>query len=70
MESSLILSFLDLLALPERRLFPEDALAFAQCQRIVGLALAACEKTIQIVYERTLRPNEKIHQPWIERCKG
>lgn len=70
MDSSLILSYLDLLALPEKRLFPEDALAFAQCQRIVGLALAACEKTVQIVYERTLRPAEKVHQSWIERCEG
>ncbi|MHB0776000.1 glutathione binding-like protein [Halomonas sp. WWR20] len=36
-------------------------------QRIIGLALAACEKTVQIVYEFNLRPAEKRYQPWVER---
>jgi glutathione S-transferase len=43
---------------------------FIRAQRIVGLALAACEKTVQIVYERTLRPPEKQHQPWLDRVTG
>ena len=34
---------------------------------VVGLALAACEKSVQIVYERELRPAEKLHAPWIAR---
>ena len=38
--------------------------------RVIGLALAACEKTVQIVYERQLRPAEKQHQPWIDRVQG
>lgn len=33
----------------------------------LALALAACEKAVQIVYEHNLRPEEKLHQPWIER---
>ena len=32
-----------------------------------SLALMACDKTVQIVYERTLRPAEKQHQPWLDR---
>jgi len=36
----------------------------------IGLALAACEKSIQIVYERNLRPAEKLHEPWIARVTG
>jgi glutathione S-transferase len=36
----------------------------------VGLALAACEKSVQIVYERGLRPAEKQHQPWVARVTG
>jgi hypothetical protein len=28
-------------------------------QRVVGLALAACEKTVQIVYEHNLRPEDE-----------
>jgi hypothetical protein len=37
---------------------------------VLGLALAACEKTVQIVYERNLRPPEKQHQPWLDRVQG
>ncbi|QYA15859.1 glutathione S-transferase C-terminal domain-containing protein (plasmid) [Rhizobium sp. AB2/73] len=32
--------------------------------------LAACEKTVQIVYEHKLRPMEKQHQPWLDRIHG
>lgn len=70
MDSSLILEHLDLLAEPERRLVPADAAARARCQRIVGLALAVCEKTVQLVYEHELRPPERRHAPWIERVRG
>ena len=38
--------------------------------RTIGLALAACEKSVQIVYERNLRPVEKMHQPWVSRVTG
>jgi len=34
---------------------------------VIGLALAACEKAVQIVYEHNLRPSEKVHGPWVER---
>lgn len=36
-------------------------------ERLIGLALAACEKSGQIVYERGLRPAEKQHAPWVDR---
>jgi glutathione S-transferase len=67
MDSSLILQFAERLANSGEHLTPTDSRAFARCQRIVGLALAACEKTVQIVYERSLRPVEKQHQPWLDR---
>ena len=35
--------------------------------RLTGFALAACEKAVQIVYERRVRPEEKQHQPWVNR---
>jgi hypothetical protein len=41
-----------------------------QAFQLIGVALAACEKTVQIVYERTLRPPEKQHQPWLDRVTG
>ncbi|MGC0956998.1 glutathione S-transferase [Pantoea agglomerans] len=34
---------------------------------LIGFALAACEKAVQIVYEQRLRPEEKQHQPWVDR---
>jgi len=69
-DSTLILDYLDRVAPPGRRLVPEDPAAFLASQRIIGLALAACEKTVQIVYENKLRPAEKQHQPWLDRVEG
>src|SRR3954447_8437905 len=48
MESSLILEYAEALAIDGRKL---SGAATARLQRIVGLALAACEKTVQLVYE-------------------
>jgi glutathione S-transferase len=70
MESGLILDYLERLAAPERRLTPERPGDHARAQRLIGLALAACEKTMQIVYETELRPAEKVHQPWLDRIDG
>jgi len=38
--------------------------------RVIGLALAACEKSVQLYYERNLRPAEIQFQPWVERVEG
>jgi glutathione S-transferase len=70
MDSSLILEHLERLTAPERSLTPTERRDHARSQRIISLALAACEKTVQIVYERELRPAEKQHQPWIDRVRG
>ncbi|MDQ0510214.1 glutathione S-transferase family protein [Ancylobacter amanitiformis] len=70
MESTLILEHVERLAHPARSLVPGDIGRHAQHQRIVGLALATCEKAVQIVYEHQLRPAEKQHAPWIERVRG
>jgi glutathione S-transferase len=69
MESSLILEHAERLAAPAT-LAPATALAHARAQRIVGLALAAADKSVQIEYERKLRPAEKQHQPWLDRIAG
>jgi glutathione S-transferase len=70
MDSALILEYLDRLAAPDQRLAPSGPMDFVRAQRIVGLTLAANEKTVQLVYETTLRPPEKQHQPWIDRVLG
>ena len=64
MDSTLILQYAE--ALAGRSLLP----ALARSLRTVGLALAACEKAVQIVYEHGLRPAEKQHQPWLDRVTG
>ncbi|SCW92477.1 glutathione S-transferase family protein [Ancylobacter rudongensis] len=65
MDSTLIIEHAEKLA--GRSLVPDDLAAHARAQRIIGLALAACEKSVQIVYENQLRPQEKRHQPWLDR---
>jgi glutathione S-transferase len=67
MDSSLILDYVERLAGPDRSLYPSDLQAYARAQRIVGLAMAACEKTLQIIYECRMRPQDKRHEPWLER---
>ncbi len=68
MDSSLILQFVESGA--ARSLIPSGRGERQRCLRIIGLALAACEKTVQIVYERNLRPPEKQHGPWVDRVTG
>lgn len=64
-ESTLILDYLERLA--GKSLMPEDARQHRQGLRLLGIALTACDKTAQIVYEREQRPPEKLHQPWVDR---
>jgi glutathione S-transferase len=70
MESGLILDYLERLVPVARRLTPTEAAAHLRGQQLTGLALAACEKSVQIVYERELRPTDKQHQPWLDRVAG
>jgi len=70
MDSTLILDYAEALAAPGRSLMPSSIPERQHALRIIGLALAACEKTVQIVYERNLRPVEKQHAPWLDRVRG
>ncbi|NKJ02644.1 glutathione S-transferase family protein [Novosphingobium sp. SG707] len=68
MDSGLILEHVERLA--GCSLSPADPAAHALSQRIIGLALAVCDKAVQIVYEHNLRPEEKRHQVWLNRIHG
>lgn len=68
MESSLILQFVE--ARSGRSLWSSDPAQLQHEFRAVGLALAACEKAAQIVYERQLRPTAAQYEPWVERITG
>jgi len=65
MDSSLILQFLE--STTGRSLWSPSPSKRQQQFRAVGLALAACEKSMQIVYEKNLRPLSAQYQPWLER---
>jgi glutathione S-transferase len=76
MDSTLILDYAQSLASAQnpggasRSLIPTSLPDKQYALRIIGLALAAMEKSIQIVYERRLRPADKVHEPWVERVTG
>ena len=68
MDSGLILEHVAHIA--PRSLMPADRAGHEVALRQIGLALAACEKTVSIIYERNQRPPEKLHQPWLDRVTG
>ena len=70
MDSTLIIEHAERIAAPGASLVPRGAREAQHDLRLTGLALAACEKAVQIVYETTLRPAEKQHAWWLDRVRG
>jgi glutathione S-transferase len=68
MESSAILDYLDELAGPQRALLPPSGPERRQALRLMAMATGAAEKGVLQVYERVFRPEDKRHQPWVDRC--
>jgi glutathione S-transferase len=68
-ESTAILDYLDQTVGPQRALVPSDPTARRSVLRAVALALGTMEKAVATVYERTQRPSEKLHEPWLLRCE-
>ena len=69
-DSTLIIDYLEALAGPGKSLMPDDLKQRLRAWRLIGLGLAACEKSGQLYYERNLRPAEIQYQPWVERVEG
>jgi glutathione S-transferase len=69
MESSLILQFVEATKTRDS-LWSRDPQAYQREMRCVSLALAACDKSVQIVYERNLRPAHAQYEPWMDRVRG
>lgn len=67
MDSTIILQYAESAVPASRRLMPHAGEEFRLALQIVGYALAASEKAVQLIYEQNLRPTEKQHQPWIDR---
>ncbi|MEP7101977.1 MAG: glutathione S-transferase [Burkholderiales bacterium] len=74
MDSNLIIDYAEALAATQNQarksLMPARIADRQHALRVLGLALAACEKSVQIVYEHGVRPPEKLHQPWVDRVTG
>jgi glutathione S-transferase len=69
MESSAILDYLDELAGPERALLPRAGADRRKALNLMAMATGAAEKGVLQVYERVFRPENKRHQPWVDRCR-
>ncbi|VVM41160.1 hypothetical protein PS662_00297 [Pseudomonas fluorescens] len=69
-DSTLIIDYLEALAGPGKSLMPGELDQRLRSLRLIGLALAACEKSVQLYYERNLRPAEIQYEPWVERVEG
>lgn len=67
MDSTLIIDYLESLVAPGNRLMPNSGNARRDALKHIGIALVACEKTVQRFYELSLRPADKQHAPWLER---
>lgn len=70
MDSSLILQFVEAVKSGGASLWSRDPGELQHEMRATGLALAACEKSVQMTYERNLRPASAQHEPWLERIRG
>lgn len=68
MDSSLILQHVERVSAGS--LMPSETSAHTRALRQIGLALAACDKSVSIVYETKLRPTDRQHQPWLDRVCG
>jgi glutathione S-transferase len=70
MDSSLILQFVEATETGGGSLWSRDPERLQHEMHAVGLALGACEKSVQTIYERNLRPASAQYEPWLERVKG
>lgn len=70
LDSSLILRYLETASGNGRMLLPADSAELAAALHLIGIALGGCEKSVQLLYEREHRPEDKQHDPWIERVKS
>ena len=70
MDSTLILDYLEHSVAAGNALMPPGGEPRKEALRIIGLAMAACEKCVTLVYEQNQRPEDKRHAPWIDRVSA
>jgi glutathione S-transferase len=64
-DSSAILDYLDQLVGADRALVPPHEPERRQVLRAVACALGVLEKVVAALYEQTMHPPEKLHEPWV-----
>lgn len=69
-DSHAILDHIDEAVGPERALLPRAGAERRRALKIIAHATGAIDKAGAVVYERLLRPAGKVHEPWIDRCRG
>ena len=65
-ESDAILDEIDQMAGPERALVPPAGPERRRVMQLTAFALASMDRAQWAFYERRFRPQEKVHQPWID----
>jgi glutathione S-transferase len=68
-ESSAILDFIDESVGAARALLPVAGRERREALRLMAIASGAAEKGVLQIYERAFRPEDKRHEPWLERCR-
>ena len=51
------------------RLLPRAGAERRQALNLMAMATGAAEKGVLQVYERVFRPENRRHQPWVDRCR-
>lgn len=67
-ESGLILDYLESVSGSDK-LMPSDEAGYIKALNIIGTAMVANEKLVQLIYELKHRPEEKQHPPFIDRLQ-
>ena len=68
-ESAAILDYLDERVGESRALLPRSGPARRQGLKLMCIASGAADKGVSQIYERAFRPEDKRHQPWVDRCR-
>lgn len=69
-DSSAILDYLDELAGSGKALMPPAGAERREVQRLTVAALGVMDKAAAARYELVMRPEEKVHKPWLEHNQG
>ncbi|MGB1342009.1 MAG: glutathione S-transferase family protein [Pseudomonadales bacterium] len=67
-ESQVILDYLDMLVPEHQRLTPSSGPERRKIQNLCGIASAAVDKLVTVLYEFHFRPKDKVYKPWTKMC--